>query len=150
MLRELQPGSGRRGSVLLEVVLALALFVAAASVITSGINASIQSTERLRLQNHAANLAISVLSEMQMHVRPIAAIGPEPFPVPLEEWNFQIEVAQDMNPGEGDALRPVEVIIRNSRENVVRRLTQLFRASAIASSATNAAATPFLESAFYQ
>jgi hypothetical protein len=150
MLRDLQPTSRQRGSVLLEVVLALALFVAAATVITAGINASIQSTERLRLQNHAANLAITVLSEMQMHVRPIAPVGPEPFAAPLEDWNFQIEVAQDLNSAEGDALRPVEVIIRNSHENVVRRMTQLFRASAIASSATNVAATPFLESSSYQ
>jgi hypothetical protein len=59
-------------------------------------------------------------------------------------------VAQDAIPTEVDALRPVEIIIRNSRENVVRRLTQLFRASDIANSATNEAAAPFLQSALYR
>lgn len=118
------------GSVLLEVILALGLFVGAATVISAGLNASIRSVDRIRLQNHALNLAISVISEMQMHARPIAAIGPEPFPPPFQDWTFKVEIAGD--PGSTDAsdtLRPVEVIIRHSRENVVHRLTQFFSAA---------------------
>jgi type II secretory pathway pseudopilin PulG len=104
-----------RGSVLLEVVLALGLFVGAATIITAGINASIQSTQRLRLQTHAVNLAISVMSEMQMHARPIAASGPETFPPPFQDWTCKIEINQPDNASPDiDALRPVEVIIRNA------------------------------------
>ena len=76
--------SCRGGSVLLEVVLALALFVGAATVISTGLNASVQAVYRLRQSTHAANLAISVLSELQMHIRPVAAAGPEPFAAP--DW----------------------------------------------------------------
>ncbi|HTG44625.1 MAG TPA: hypothetical protein VK633_08850 [Verrucomicrobiae bacterium] len=121
---------GQSASVLLEVVLALALFVGAATVISSGINASVQSAERIRLENHAADLAISILSEMQMGARPIAAIGPEPFEAPFQDWTFKIEIAQtEAAVEQAGSLRPVEVIIRHSHENVVQRLTQLFRGS---------------------
>src|SRR5947207_1431059 len=103
------------GSVLLEVVLALALFVGAATVISSGINAAIRSVDRVRLQSHAVNLAISIISEMQMHARPVAPVGPEPFPPPFEEWTFKIEVAQSEGSVEtADSLRTVEVIIRHT------------------------------------
>jgi hypothetical protein len=134
------------GSVLLEVVLALALFVGAATVISSGLNASIQSAQRLRLENHAANLAISIMSEMQMHARPIAAIGPEPLPKPFQDWTYKIEVSQEEgNIADVDSLRPVEVIIRHSQENAVYRITQLFRASEISASATNQTSQPLLQ-----
>lgn len=120
----------QRASVLLEVVLALALFVGAATVITAGINASIQAVERVRLQTHASNLAISLMSELQMHARPIAPAGPESFEAPFQDWLYRVAVNQtDESPTEADSVRPVEVIVWNPNENVVHRLTQLFRAS---------------------
>lgn len=125
-------------SVLLEVVLALALFVAAATVISAGINSSIQAAQRLRLGTHAANLAISVMSEMQMHIRPIANAGPEAFSPPFEKWKYQVLVSEAAESSMGtDALQSVEVVITHSEENTVQRLSQLFRASEIALSATN-------------
>ena len=120
----------KRGAVLLEVVLALALFVGAATVIGSGLNASVQAVYRLRQETHAANLAVSVFSEMQMHARPIAAAGPEPFLAPFEKWTWQVEVTQpESSPLEADAMRKVEVIIRHTEDGVVRRLTQFMRSS---------------------
>ena len=56
------PRRWRHAAVLLEVVLALVLFVAAAAVIASAINASLESVERQKLNLHAANLAVTVLS----------------------------------------------------------------------------------------
>ncbi len=127
-----------KGSVLLEVVLALALFVGAATVITAGINASIRSVERMRLQIQAVNLAVTVLSEMQMHIRPVAAIGPEPFPSPFQDWTCKVEIAQgDATPEAAGSLQPVEVIIKHARENVTQRLTQLFSTSDVSSTDTN-------------
>jgi hypothetical protein len=131
------------GSVLLEVVLALALFVGAATIISGGINASIHSVERVRLQNHAVNLAVTILSEMQMHIRPVAAIGPEPFAPPFQDWTYKVEIAQkDAAPDAADTLQPVEVIIRHSTEGTVQRLAQLFSSTEISNSETNA--TPSL------
>jgi hypothetical protein len=117
-------------SILLEVILALALFVGAATVIAGGINASIQAVERVRLQSHAANLAISLMSELQMHARPLAPAGPETFEKPFEQWLYRIAVNQvEESSGEPESLKPVEVIVWNPEENVVHRLTQLFRSS---------------------
>ena len=115
----------QRGSVLLEVVLALSLFVFAATVITGGLNASVAEAERLRLNLHASNLAISILSELQMGIRTIDAAGPEPFAPPYEMWTWQVEV----NPVEDSLtspllLRNVEVIVRHQARPIVRRLSQ--------------------------
>jgi hypothetical protein len=130
----------RSGSVLLEVVLALALFVAAATIISGGINASIHSVQRVRLHNHAVNLAVTVLSEMQMHIRPVAAVGPEPFAPPFQDWTYKVEIAQkDAAPDATDTLQPVEVIIRHSTEGTVQRLAQLFSSTEISTSETNSA-----------
>jgi hypothetical protein len=134
-----------KGSVLLEVVLALALFVGAATVISAGINASIRAVERVRLQNHAVNLAVTVLSEMQMHIRPVAPFGPEPFPPPFQEWTCKVEIAQtDAAPEAAGSLQPVEVIIKHTRENVVQRFTQLFSTIDISSTETNTPAETLL------
>jgi hypothetical protein len=132
-----------RASILLEVVLALALFVGAATVITAGINASIQAVERVRLQTHASNLAISVMSELQMHARPLAPFGPESFEAPFQDWLYRIAVNQaDESATEADSARPIEVIVWNPNENVTHRLTQLFRASATDSATETLAAVP--------
>jgi type II secretory pathway pseudopilin PulG len=143
--RALRSRTHRRnaGSVLLEVILALALFVGAATIISSGINASMRSVERLRLQNHAVNLAISVLSEMQMRARPVAAIGPEVFAPPFQDWTLKVEVAQSEESIEGpEALRPVEIIVKHTQENVVQRLTQLFPVSQLSEAETAIPETP--------
>lgn len=133
------PGKAANGSVLLEVVLALALFVGAATIISSGINASVQAVYRLRLETHAANLAISLISEMQMRARPLAPVGPEPFEAPFTNWTFKVEMAQpEGGTSESEALVPVEVIVTHTEERVVYRLTQLFQAAEVSASSTNA------------
>src|SRR5512141_793697 len=77
------------GAVLLEVVLALVLFVGAAAVLTSGLSSSLDSLERLRLNTHAADLAVSVVSELQMGIKSLALSGPQPFPAPFEGWTWE-------------------------------------------------------------
>jgi type II secretion system protein I len=122
-----------RATVLLEVVLALALFVAAATIITSGMNASVQAVHKLRMNTHAMNLAISLMSELQMHARPLSSSGPEPFEAPFEKWAWTIQVDDlESGPLETDAMKRVEVMVRNNEEGVVHRLTQLFRAADVA------------------
>ena len=134
-----------RGSILLEVVLALALFVGAATVISVGINASVRAVERVRLQNHAANLAISLMSELQIHARPLAPMGPESFEAPFTNWLFRVSFDQAQQSGEiGEAasLQPVEVIVWNPEEGVTHRLTQFFRASETSASGTGQEVLP--------
>ncbi len=116
----------RSGAVLLEVVLALVLFVVAASIITLGMNSAVDSLERLRLNTHALNLATSVLAELQMGALPIEAAGPVEFDPPFSDWTWEIQ-SEDV-PGEiGDTnlLTRVEVVIRHTQQPIVRRLTQV-------------------------
>jgi hypothetical protein len=120
----------RAASVLLEVVLALALFIGAATVISAGISASVDAVHRVRLQTHAANLAISIMSELKIGARPLAAVGPENLETPFDAWLYRVNLnASDTAVSETDSTRAVEVIVWHTEENVVHRVTQLFRAS---------------------
>ena len=128
---------------LLEVVLALSLFVLAATVITGGLNASVQEVERLRLNVHASNLATSVLSEMQMGIKGVDSAGPERFEAPFEMWTWQIEVSPLEDTAEvAVPLRSVEVIVRHQSRPLVRRLTQFLFAPTGATSSSAATNAP--------
>lgn len=107
------------------MVLALALFVAASSVITSALSASVDETERLRLNAHAGNLAATILAEMQMGLQPVESSGPNNFDTPFADWTWQasVEAVADATGGTG-TLQKVEVVIRNQKQPVVSRLTQ--------------------------
>ena len=124
------PGKARspRGAVLLEVVLALALFVGAAAVITGALNSSLDGVQRQKLNLHAANLAVSVLSELQMGARSAESAGPEDFPAPFERWNWQLSLTPlESAAGESSGLTRVEVIIRHDDPPLVHRLAQLLK-----------------------
>lgn len=117
-----------QGAVLFEVVVALVLFVSAATIITGALNASLNSVERLRRNTHAANLAVSVLSELQMGIKTLALTGPQPFEEPFAGWTWEVVA----NPIDGDTsdsspLRVVEVIIRHDESELVYRLNQTLR-----------------------
>jgi type II secretory pathway pseudopilin PulG len=116
------------GAVLLEVVLALALFVSAAAILTSGLSSSLDSLERLRLNTHAADLAVSVLSEFQMGTKSLTIGGAEPFEPPLQEWTWELVATPVWS--EFDQPSPyqkVEVIIRHQDPPVIYRFGQILR-----------------------
>jgi hypothetical protein len=74
----------RRGSVLLEVILSIALFVAAAGTLYAAIASSLRAVQRVRVETMASDLAVTVLSEIHMGLREPASEGPEAFVDPLE------------------------------------------------------------------
>jgi hypothetical protein len=118
----------RKGAVLLEVVLSLLLFVAAVAVVSSALNASMETVQRQRFSMHAANLAVTMHAEIDMGLRGTEAGGPEPFEKPFEGWTWQ--VAQEGMAGgaeEVSGLASVEVIIRNTNSAGVYRLAQLHK-----------------------
>ncbi|NBV20939.1 MAG: hypothetical protein EBS05_02945 [Proteobacteria bacterium] len=118
----------RQGTVLLEVLLALALFVSAAAIVTSGMNASSDNLERQRLNTHAANLAATVLAEIQLGIRPTTEAGEQPFLPPFELWTSELVVSPtETESGEASGLLRVEVIIRHKEATLVRRLAQVIR-----------------------
>ncbi|HMJ65045.1 MAG TPA: hypothetical protein VK615_06815 [Candidatus Binatia bacterium] len=125
-----------RATVLLEVLLALALFAGAATVIGIGFKASIDGAERLRMSAHAANLAATVISELQMGVRSLADTGPEAFGPPFDGWVWEI-VAAPWGADETKALTQVEVVVRHEPTGFVHRLAQVIHigtASSVSSS----------------
>ena len=118
--------SGKSGSVLLEVVLALVLFVAAAAIVTSGMNASMDSVERQRLNVHAMDLAVTMLSEIQIGLRSAEAAGPEDFEAPFDNWTWELQATPvETQIGETSTLFKVEVVIRHKEAPVVYRLAQV-------------------------
>lgn len=124
--------TSQRAAVLLEVVLALVLFAAAAVVIGIALNSSMASVDRLRLATHAADLSVTVFSELQLGTR--SASGA---PVAQENttnvWTVEI-VTQPWGDPAGDAsssLTDVEVILRHE-SGFVHRARQVMKLSAAA------------------
>jgi type II secretory pathway pseudopilin PulG len=128
--------------VLLEVVVALVLFVTAATIIGSGLSASVDEVERLRLNVQADSLAASILAELQMGVQPVESSGPNPFDAPFDKWTWQtvVETLEDAIQGTS-TLQKVEVIIRNQNRPVVCRLTQFLPEVTLVSSENGSADT---------
>jgi len=111
--------------VLLEVVLALVLFVAAATIISSGLSASVKEVDRLRFNVHASNLAATVLGEMQMGLKPVESSGPNDFDPPFDAWTWQATVGPVPDAIGGlNTLQKVEIVVRHKTEPVVSRLTE--------------------------
>jgi len=108
------------GAVLLEVVLALALFVMAAAIVLGGVGRSVDAAIRLQRQARAADLAVTLLSRIQMgQVDPVSdgpnAYADQPnddWEEELEDWTWQV-VATEPAGLDPDAppLKTVEVII---------------------------------------
>jgi type II secretory pathway pseudopilin PulG len=113
--------------VLLEVVLALILFVGAAAVISSGMTASVAAVERQKLNTHAVNLAVSLLSELQMGRYPLENAGPTPWETPFEDWTWQIEVESTLAVRSSEfTLKKATITIRHESQPITYRLTQRF------------------------
>lgn len=114
------------GAVLLEVILALVLFVAAAAVISAALSSSLDGIERQKLNLHAANLAVSVFSELEMGARTSETTGPETLEPPFESWTWELALtpAED-ELGDASGLTLVEVIIRHQEPALVYRLAQM-------------------------
>jgi len=124
-----------RGSLLFEVVLALALFATAVVVVTGGLNAAMRGVERARLNAHAVDLAVSVISELQIGVRPFMGAGPEPFEAPFEQWNWEIQLTpMDGSQEKISGLTKAQVIIRHEDPPVTYRLTEVVPTREISSS----------------
>jgi hypothetical protein len=111
---------------LLEVVLALLLFVAAVAVVSSALNSSMASLERQRFRVHAANLAATVHAELDLGLRTTEALGPEPFEKPFDSWTWQLvpTAVEDKTSGDAGGLTAIEVEIRNTNSQAVYRLAQ--------------------------
>lgn len=82
--------------VLLEVVVALSLFFGAAVVMVVGMQGSIVAARNMKIEARAANLTITLLSELQMGERALEDAGPEEYENEnLANWTREI-VTEDV------------------------------------------------------
>lgn len=115
-------------AVLLEVILALGLFVAAAALLGAALTAAIDGVDRQRLQTHAGNLAVSVLSEIQLGIRSATESSATPFAPPFDQWTAQVtQTPAETETGEASGAMLVEVIIRHADPPMTHRLAQMLR-----------------------
>ncbi len=111
---------------LLEVLLALGLFVFASAVVSSGLNAAVERLLRLKAQTHALDLACSVLSEIELGLKPALTTGAEPFEAPFDTWTWEVEsTPYAFGTEETVGLQLVTVVVRGGTPATVQRLTQV-------------------------
>ena len=118
------------GVVLLEVILALVLFVAAAAILTATMNTSMASVERQKLSLRAENLASSVLAEIQLGARPADSASAIVFEPPFDDWSGEIAVTPtETEGGSASQLSLVEVVVRHNGTPMVQRQSVMLNLS---------------------
>lgn len=111
-----------RGAVLLEVVLALTLFVSAATIIGAGLSASARSAAQMKVEAQLADLAETEMSEVQMGLVEQVDAAPTPYEAPLQDWTWQVAC----HPVEGvEGLNRITVTVAHKPTNRSYSLTQI-------------------------
>ncbi len=120
----------RAGVALLEVVLALSLFFGVAMVILAGLSACVRSASDIRLEAQAADLAVTLLSEIQLGAVEIEDAGPMAYEdEALEDWSWQLVVTPVVTTlAELDVTR-LEIVITNTPHDYTHRLYHLLTES---------------------
>ena len=114
-----------RAVALLEVVLALAVFFGVAVTILGGLSVCMRSTTQVREEAQAADLAVTVLSEVQMGVLTAADAGPTPFEDPFGDWTWQTVATPVEAAIPGLELTQVEILVKNTLDGYTYRLFEL-------------------------
>lgn len=115
----------RRAVALLEVVLALSLFFGIAVTILGGLSVCMRSVTQVREDAYAEDLAITVLSEVQMGVLDALDAGPTPFEDPFADWTWQTAVATVEATVPGLEMTQMEITVTNTTDGHSFRLYQL-------------------------
>jgi hypothetical protein len=113
-----------RAVALLEVILALSLFVAAAAVILSSLSASVSATRELELSAEADDIAATILSELGIGQRAVSDAGPTQLDPPQADWTWQLVTSPAPSGNVALPLVQVEIVVRHTPSGYTRRLTQ--------------------------
>ena len=113
------------GVALLEVILALALFVAAATVILSSLSSSVHAVNEITLSAQADDLAATVLTQIEIGQIALNDAGPTPFDDPSSDWTWQIITSAIDDTTQTLPLKRVEVVIVQPASSYTRRLVEL-------------------------
>lgn len=117
----------RGGTILLEVVLAMAMFSMTAAVIFSGMSASMRASQRGQLAALASDLAVTKLSEIMLGEVELVDAGPEAYEGDdLAGWTWQVTVQPMELPGIVTQEEvQVNIAIRHTGPDFVYRLVRL-------------------------
>jgi hypothetical protein len=116
----------RRGAILLEVIFSIALLAGACAAIIGGFNACAQANRDLWMESKAADLAVTMLTEMQMGVVPPEDDGPTDYADPLADWCWQV-VTADLPPQtlDGPTMRQVQIVVTYKPDSYSYTLMEL-------------------------
>ena len=120
--------AARRGAVLLEIVLAIAIFVFSAAVVQSGLVSCLRSLSTVRLQNKAVNLAVTKLSEIHMGLLDVTGTELTSFEEEdesLSEWEWQVTAEPIGEDAETSPMTLVTVTITNTSQRITYQLTEI-------------------------
>ena len=115
----------RRAVALLEVVLALALFFGVAVTILGGLSVCMRSVTQVREDAYAQDLAITVLSEVQMGVLDAVDAGPTPFEDPFADWTWQTAAVPVEATVPGMEMTQIQIIVKNTIDGYMYRIYEL-------------------------
>jgi type II secretory pathway pseudopilin PulG len=108
---------------LLEVVLAMGLFIMAAVFVMDALSASLAAVRRAEIEADGIDLASSVLAMAEAGALPVTSAGPEPSQTDAEfSWQMVVTTPTDLAGLPG--LKHVEVIVKHEQGQVFR-LAQL-------------------------
>jgi hypothetical protein len=119
------------------VIFAIALLAAACGTIIGGFNACMQANRYLWLESKAADLAVTLLSEMQMAGGSAVDEGPTDYLKPLEDWCWQVATV-DLDPQTeaGATMTQVQITITYKPEGYSYTLYYLTPSSGEAAAAS--------------
>jgi hypothetical protein len=120
------PKSRARGAILLEVIFSIALMAGACGAIIGGFNACWQANRDLWMEAKASDLAVTMLTEIQMGVVPPADDGPTDYADPLADWCWQVTTA-DLPPQtpDGPTLKQVQIVVTYKPQDYSYTLMEL-------------------------
>jgi hypothetical protein len=120
---------GRRAAVLLEIVLALTVFVGMAMTVLAGLSTSVRSARYVGLETRAADLAVTRFSEMELGLVAAEDAGPEAYEdEALADWTWQVAVQPVVGELPELELTAVEVTIRHTPSGYTHTLARLMTA----------------------
>ncbi|MEX2216768.1 MAG: hypothetical protein WD768_21820 [Phycisphaeraceae bacterium] len=116
----------RRGAILLEVVIALALFAMGSTFVMSVLHSAIRGANTAKLDAQASDLLVTVISEVHMGVIEKVDAGPSPFDAPeLEGWTWQVSFTGMEDRLDMPQLKRMVVSVRNEQQEGQHEMTQL-------------------------
>ncbi|MFP3937273.1 MAG: hypothetical protein ACLFVW_02945 [Phycisphaerae bacterium] len=118
------------GIVLLEVVVALAAFFTLGGIIVGSMNSAANAATRIRQDARAADLAVTIMSQIHAGMVEPTDAGPEYCDEPLDDWTWQIVTEPVSDSPDAGEMTSVEVIVRDTRSGRAHRLMELVTAEA--------------------